>query len=107
MTENFQCTKIKTLCFNELVNTIRKRKKMATEPKLIATIPRSATEQLQISINEYKGKCYLDLRIFYTTDDGLNWLPTKKGVTVSPDNLELLRDAVDEAMKELMTVEEE
>ena len=79
---------------------------MATEPKLIASIPRSATEQLQISINEYKGKSYLDLRIYYTTDDGANWLPTKKGVTVSPDNLELLKDAVDEAMKELMTIEE-
>ena len=57
-------------------------------------------------VNEYKGKSYLDLRIYYTTDDGINWLPTKKGVTVSPDNLELLKDAVDEAMKELMTVEE-
>lgn len=79
---------------------------MAAEPKLIATIPRSATEQLQIAINEYKGKSYLDLRIFYTTDDGSNWLPTKKGVTVSPDNLELLKDAVEEAMKELMTIED-
>ena len=79
---------------------------MATEPKLIATVPRSATEQLQISINEYKGKSYLDMRIYYTTDDGLNWLPTKKGVTVSPENLELLKDAIDEAMKEFMAVED-
>lgn len=80
---------------------------MAVEPKLIATIPRSATEQLQIAINEYKGKSYLDLRIFYTTDEGGTWLPTKKGVTVAPDNLELLKDAVEEAMKEMMTVSEE
>lgn len=79
---------------------------MATEAKIIATIPRSATEQLQISINEYKGKSYLDLRIYYTTDDGINWLPTKKGVTVSPDNLELLKDAIDEAMQELMSIED-
>lgn len=48
------------------------------ESKLIATVPRSATEQLQIAINEYKGKSYLDLRIHYTTDDGQTWLPTKK-----------------------------
>lgn len=48
------------------------------EAKIIATVPRSATEQLQISINEYKGKSYLDMRIYYTTDDGANWLPTKK-----------------------------
>ena len=80
---------------------------MATEPKIIATIPRSATEQLQIAINEYKGKSYLDMRIYYTTDDGANWLPTKKGVTCSPDNLEVLRDAIDAAMQEFMTIEEE
>lgn len=78
---------------------------MAQEPKIIATVPRSATEHMQISINEYKGKSYLDMRIYYTTDDGANWLPTKKGVTCSPDNLETLRDAIDEAMKEFMTEE--
>ena len=79
---------------------------MSSEPKLIATVPRSATEQLQISINEYKGKSYLDMRIYYTTDDGLNWLPTKKGVTVSPENMELLKDAIDEAMKEFMSTDD-
>ena len=76
---------------------------MAEEGKHLATIDRSATEQLQISIKTYKGKSYLDLRIFYTTDDGATWLPTKKGVTVSPDHLDVLKDAVDEAMQELMT----
>lgn len=80
---------------------------MAEEPKILATIPRNATEQLQISINSYKEKKYLDLRIFYTTDDGGTWLPTKKGVTVSPDNLLTLKEAVEEAMQELLTVEEE
>lgn len=79
---------------------------MAQEPKILATIPRTATEQMQISINEYKGKSYLDLRIFYTTDDGATWLPTKKGVTCTPENLETLKDAIEEAMKELTTVEE-
>jgi len=74
---------------------------MSDEGKILATIPRSATEQLQIAIKEYKGKSYLDLRIFYTTDDGINWLPTKKGVTCSPDNLETLRDAIDKAVEEL------
>ena len=80
---------------------------MAQEPKLIAVVPRSATEQMQISINEYKGKSYLDLRIHYTTDDGQTWLPTKKGVTATPENLEILRDAIDEAMKEFTTEVEE
>ena len=80
---------------------------MAEDAKILATIPRNAPEQLQISINSYKDKRYLDLRIYYTTDDGGTWLPTKKGVTVSPDNLVTLKDAVEEAMKELLTDEEE
>lgn len=80
---------------------------MAQEPKVIATIPRGTTEQLQIAINEYKGKSYLDLRIFYTTDDGVSWLPTKKGVTCSPENIEILRDAIEEAMKEFTEIEKE
>ena len=79
---------------------------MADEAKVLATIDRNATEQLQISVKSYKGKAYLDLRIFYTTDDGASWLPTKKGVTVTPENLETLKDAIDTAMQELLTPEE-
>ena len=80
---------------------------MAEEPKVLATIPRNATEQIQISINSYKNKQYLDLRVYYTTDDGESWLPTKKGVTISPENLDTLREAVEEAMQELLTIEED
>ena len=80
---------------------------MADEGKMIAVVPRNATEQLQIAVKEFKGKKYLDLRIFYTTDEGASWLPTKKGVTCSPDNLEILRDAIDEAMKEFTTSDQE
>ncbi len=80
---------------------------MADEAKILATISRNATEQLQISINSYKNKKYLDLRIYYTTDEGANWLPSKKGVTVSPDSLAVLKDAVEEAMQELASELEE
>lgn len=78
---------------------------MADDSKLIASINKSATEQLQIAINEFKGKKYLDLRIFYTTDSGSSWLPTKKGVTVSPENLELLKDSIEKAIEELSNEE--
>ena len=79
---------------------------MSDDAKILATIPRNATEQLQISINSYKEKKYLDLRIYYTTDDGESWLPTKKGVTVSPDSLQILKDSVEKAMEELLDSEE-
>ena len=80
---------------------------MAEEPKILATIPKGTTEQLQISVNEFKGKSYLDLRIFYTTNEGEAWLPTKKGVTFSPENIETLKDAVEEAMKEFANIEKD
>lgn len=71
------------------------------EKKLLATIPRTATEEIQVAISEYKGKQFLDLRIFYTTDGGNSWLPTKKGIAVYPENLDLLREAIDVAQREL------
>lgn len=73
-----------------------------SDSKILAAIDRTDTEQLQISVSEYKGRSYLNMRIFYTTDDGATWLPTKKGVTFSPDQLDLLSNAIDEAKKEFM-----
>lgn len=72
------------------------------DAKILATIERSATEQLQISVSEYKGKSYLNMRIFYTTDDGGTWIPTKKGVTFTPEQLDLLSEAIEDAKKEFM-----
>ncbi len=75
---------------------------MADESKLIGTIDRSDRERVQISVNEYKGRSYLDLRIFYTTDGGETWRPTQKGITVAPEHLDTLIDAVEESKKEFM-----
>ena len=77
------------------------------DAKILTSIPRSATEEIQIAINEYKGKQYLDLRVYYTTDDGLNWNPTKKGVTFSPDRLIDLKAAIETAIKEFGVEEEQ
>lgn len=76
-----------------------------SENKILATIPRTATEEIHVQVNEYKGKKYLDLRIFYTTDGGNSWLPTKKGVAVYPENLELLKEAIELAQKEFESIE--
>ena len=75
------------------------------DAKILATIDRSDTEQLQISVSEYKGRSYFNLRIYYTTDDGATWLPTKKGVTFAPDQVDILADAIEEAKKEFMAEE--
>ena len=77
------------------------------EAKILATIDSTDTEQLQISVSEYRGKSYFNLRIFYTTDEGATWLPTKKGVTFAPDQLVVLSDAIEEAIQLFMQEEME
>lgn len=76
------------------------------EKQLLASIERNATEELQIAINEYKGKQYVDLRIFYTNDEGDTWNPTKKGVTVAPDKIDDVIEALTKAKAELGVEEE-
>ena len=77
------------------------------DAKILATIDRTDTEQLQISVSEYKGKSYLNMRIYYTTDDGATWLKKKKGVTFTPDQLDILTEAIEEAKQEFMSAEVE
>lgn len=77
------------------------------DKKLLATIERSATERTEIGISEYKGRKYLDLRVFYTTDEGITWNPTKKGITVAPEKIQEVIDAFVEAKQELGVEDEE
>ena len=72
------------------------------DAKILATIERSETEQLQISLSEFKGTSYLNMRIFFTNDGGTTWIPTKKGVTFTADQLDMLSEAIEEAKKEFM-----
>jgi hypothetical protein len=57
---------------------------------LIHSFNKNIREQVRVSINEYMGKKYLDIRVFYKKDD--RYLPSKKGVTIPeehyPDLLE-------------------
>ena len=66
---------------------------MADEKELVHSFDRSPTEQVQVSLSKYKGKTYVDLRIYYKASDG-EYRPTKKGITMSPDLLPELGEAI-------------
>jgi len=55
----------------------------------VGILPRNALEELRVSRSTFKGKAYVDIRIFYKPADGRDPLPTKKGVCLP---LEELRD---------------
>ena len=49
--------------------------------KVITEMEKSGNEKIKFSLTEFKGKNYVDLRVYYEDDEG-DWKPTKKGITV-------------------------
>jgi len=67
---------------------------------IIGEIERNPTERLRVSTENFKGRDYIDLRIYYEADDG-EWKPTKKGVTIAPDKAEEVIELLSKASREL------
>ena len=66
----------------------------------IGEIGRTETEVVRVSVEEYKGRKYVDVRIYFENDEG-DWKPTKKGVTIQPDRLDLFMDLIRQAKESL------
>lgn len=70
--------------------------------RLIHSFAKNALEEIRVSINIFRGKEYIDIRTYYKGDDG-EFHPSKKGVTMSPELLPDLVEAVqklEEALEE-------
>lgn len=74
-----------------------------SEDRVVHTIEKRDDERVCFSVSEYKGHPYVSIRVHFRGDDG-QWHPTKKGITVSAEQLEeiergvaALREAVDGA----------
>jgi hypothetical protein len=61
--------------------------------QLVASIVKNARESLRVSINRYRDHDYIDLRLY--ADNGVEQVPTRKGLTIRPD----LPPAVIEALQ--------
>mgnify|MGYP001766210329 CR=1 FL=1 len=57
-------------------------------------------DKIIISIKEFKGKQYVDIRTYFTNDEG-DWIPTKKGITFSPENIDDAIRYLQDAKKQL------
>ncbi|MGW8272929.1 MAG: transcriptional coactivator p15/PC4 family protein [Thermodesulfovibrionales bacterium] len=55
---------------------------------IIGEIERNETERLRVSAESYRGKDYLDIRIYYLEQSSGEWKPTKKGVTLAPEKID-------------------
>lgn len=55
----------------------------------IGEIPKKEREKIVISVKEYKGFDYLDIRTYFLNDKD-EWCFTKKGITLPPGKVDAL-----------------
>ena len=72
--------------------------------KIYKEIQKSSTEKIVVSLSEWNGSGYVDIRLYYDASGGQNteWKPTKKGITIKPEFLKDLREGIDLAISELL-----
>ncbi len=55
---------------------------------------------VRVNATEFKGRQYIEVRTYYMAEDG-EWKPTKKGITLSPDLMEKVHEALGRALGEI------
>ena len=56
------------------------------------------TDKIMVTVKEFKGKTYVDIRTYFENDQG-EMMPTKKGVSLTPENLDDILKLLQEAKK--------
>jgi hypothetical protein len=82
---------------------------MATQ-QVLYRFSRRPDEEVIISVNEYKSKRYLDLRIFFQPKDREEMLPTKKGISLDLAHFDALKKGIlacEKRVNQLQTMEVE
>ncbi|EES05235.1 hypothetical protein BDA96_04G188100 [Sorghum bicolor] len=72
-----------------------------SEPAEDGTVVAEISKNKKVSVRNWKGRVFVDLREFYVKDG--KSLPTRKGISLQLDQWKILRDnikAIDEAIKE-------
>ncbi len=63
---------------------------------VIAAFAKNSTEEVRITLEEFKGHKLLDLRVWYEDDKGEK-KPTKKGISISASLFPELKTALEKA----------
>jgi hypothetical protein len=66
---------------------------MPDDRKVLHEFKRNQEETLRVSLSTFKGRTYIDIRLFYEDPNG-ELAPTKKGVTVTPELWDEFRNGV-------------
>lgn len=60
---------------------------------IIGELTKNSTEKYLVQVRDYRGREFIDLRVYYLDDRG-EWCPTKKGITITPDKVSSLVELI-------------
>lgn len=63
----------------------------------IARLRKADNAEIRVTLDHYKGRRVVDLRVWYVPDGGAEYVPTRKGVTLDADKLAPLVAALGQA----------
>ncbi|PIE53020.1 transcriptional regulator [Candidatus Fermentibacteria bacterium] len=61
---------------------------------------------VRVALTEFRKRQYIEIRTYYMADDG-EWKPTRKGITLNPDLMREVHQALGKALKELESEEQQ
>jgi len=67
---------------------------------LIAEIQKNLKERMRVSIEEYYGHKFIDLRVYFEVENA-QWKPTKKGIALNNESIDAVIEALQKASKKL------
>lgn len=65
---------------------------------LIGEIQKNLKERIRVSMEEYRGHKFIDLRVYFEAESG-EWKPTKKGIALNSDSIDAVIEALQKASK--------
>ena len=66
---------------------------------LITQIKKNSSEVYRIYEKEYEGYKFIDVRIYYMDKNSGEYKPTKKGISIMPNNVEDIINGILKAME--------
>ncbi|MCD4708441.1 MAG: transcriptional coactivator p15/PC4 family protein [Candidatus Sabulitectum sp.] len=60
---------------------------------------------VRVALTEFRKRQYIEIRTYYMADDG-EWKPTRKGITLNPDLMKEVHQALGEALKQIENTED-
>ena len=55
---------------------------------------------VRVALTEFRKRQYIEVRTYYMADDG-EWKPTRKGITLKPDLMKEVHQALGKALEEM------